>query len=117
MVTASDELWISRSLVYRIVANSGRQRPSSRIEAVPWYRRFFTDDHPHVLDKAIEHKESLEQHLAGRWQDLFGAKCDLLLYDLTSTYFEGQAGEILIARRGYSRIIDLTPCRSSWPWS
>jgi transposase len=40
---------------------------------------------------------------AGRWQDLFGAKCDLLLYDLTSTYFEGQAGEIPIARRGYSR--------------
>jgi hypothetical protein len=37
------------------------------------------------------------------WQDLFGAKCDLLLYDLTSTYFEGQAGEIPIARRGYSR--------------
>jgi transposase len=56
-----------------------------------------------ALDKAIEHKESLEQHLAGRWQDLFGAKCDLLLYDLTSTYFEGQAGEIPIARRGYSR--------------
>jgi hypothetical protein len=38
-----------------------------------------------ALDKAIEHKESL----AGRWQDLFGAKCDLLLYDLTSTYCEG----------------------------
>ena len=55
-----------------------------------------------ALDKAIEHKES-RQHLAGRWQDLFGAKCDLLLYDLTSTYFEGQAGEIPIARRGYSR--------------
>src|SRR4029077_3409624 len=39
----------------------------------------------------------------GGGQDLFGAKCDLLLYDLTSTYFEGQAGEIPIARRGYSR--------------
>jgi transposase len=34
---------------------------------------------------------------------LFGAKCDLLLYDLTSTYFEGQAEEIPIDRRGYSR--------------
>jgi hypothetical protein len=34
---------------------------------------------------------------------LFGAKCDLLPYDLTSTYFEGQAGEIPAARRGYSR--------------
>jgi transposase len=56
-----------------------------------------------ALDKALEHKEALETHLANRWQDLFGAKCDLLLYDLTSTYFEGQAGEIPSARRGYSR--------------
>jgi transposase len=56
-----------------------------------------------ALDKAIEHKEALEQHLARRWQDLFGAKCDLLLYDLTSTYFEGQAGEVELARHGYSR--------------
>ena len=51
-----------------------------------------------ALDKALEHKEALESHLAQRWQDLFGAKCDLLLYDLTSTYFEGQAGEIPAAR-------------------
>ena len=56
-----------------------------------------------ALDKALEHKEALERHLAQRWRDLFGAKCDLLLYDLTSTYFEGQAGEIPAARRGYSR--------------
>src|ERR1700756_5786739 len=56
-----------------------------------------------ALDKALEHKEALERHLAQRWQDLFGAKCDLLLYDLTSTYFEGQAGEIPAARRGYRR--------------
>jgi transposase len=56
-----------------------------------------------ALDKAIEHKEALEQHLGRRWQDLFGAKCDLLLYDLTSTYFEGQAGEVPLARHGYSR--------------
>jgi hypothetical protein len=56
-----------------------------------------------ALDKALEHKEALERHLAQRWRDLFGAKCDLLLYDLTSTYFEGQAGEIPAAWRGYSR--------------
>ena len=41
-----------------------------------------------ALDKALEHKEALETHLAKRWKDLFGARCDLLLYDLTSTYFE-----------------------------
>jgi hypothetical protein len=56
-----------------------------------------------ALDTAIEQKEALERHLAKRWQDLFGAQCDLLLYDLTSTYFEGQASEIPAARHGYSR--------------
>ena len=56
-----------------------------------------------ALDKALEHKEALETHLAKRWKDLFGARCDLLLYDLTSTYFEGQAGEVPKAAFGYSR--------------
>jgi hypothetical protein len=56
-----------------------------------------------ALDKAIEHKEALETHLGKRWRDLFGANCDLLLYDLTSTYFEGQAGEVPKAAFGYSR--------------
>lgn len=55
------------------------------------------------LDRIVEHKEALEKHLAGKWQDLFGARFDVLLYDLTSTYFEGEAGEIDQARRGYSR--------------
>jgi transposase len=56
-----------------------------------------------ALDKALEHKEALETHLGQRWRDLFGARCDLLLYDLTSTYFEGQAGEVPKAAFGYSR--------------
>ena len=56
-----------------------------------------------ALDKALEHKEALETHLGKRWRDLFGAKCDLLLYDLTSTYFEGQAAEVPKAAFGYSR--------------
>ena len=56
-----------------------------------------------ALDKALEHKEALETHLGKRWRDLFGARCDLLLYDLTSTYFEGQAGEVSKAAFGYSR--------------
>lgn len=56
-----------------------------------------------ALDKAIEHKEALESHLGRRWRDLFGANCELLLYDLTSTYFEGQAGEVTLAAHGYSR--------------
>ena len=40
------------------------------------------------LDKLLPHKEALFSHLRQRWQDLFGARFDVLLYDLTSTYFE-----------------------------
>jgi transposase len=39
-------------------------------------------------DKLIEHKQALFDHLRQRWEDLFNAKFDVLLYDLTSTYFE-----------------------------
>ena len=40
------------------------------------------------LDKLEEHKESFFSHLKKRWEDLFEVKYDVLLYDLTSTYFE-----------------------------
>ena len=40
------------------------------------------------LDKVLEHRPALFQHLRGRWEDLFGVKFEVLLYDLTSTYFE-----------------------------
>jgi hypothetical protein len=40
------------------------------------------------LDKVLEHRPALFQHLRRRWEDLFGVKFDVLLYDLTSTYFE-----------------------------
>jgi hypothetical protein len=40
------------------------------------------------LDKLLEHKAALFSHLRERWQDLFGADFEVLLYDLTSTYFE-----------------------------
>jgi len=55
------------------------------------------------LDRMVAHKEGLERHLAQCWRDLFGASFDILLYDLTSTYFEGEALEVEKARRGYSR--------------
>jgi hypothetical protein len=41
-----------------------------------------------TLDKVLPHKEALFSHLQERWKDLFGAKFEVLLYDLTSTYFE-----------------------------
>ena len=45
------------------------------------------------LDKLLEHKKALFDHLRQRWQDLFGAKFEVLLYDLTSTYFESAPPE------------------------
>jgi transposase len=55
------------------------------------------------LDRMVAHKDALERHLADKWRDLFGASFDVLLYDLTSTYFEGDAEGIEKAARGYSR--------------
>lgn len=56
-----------------------------------------------ALDKAVGHKEALMKHLQKRWATLFDADCQILLYDLTSTYFEGEAPEVPKAKRGYSR--------------
>lgn len=56
-----------------------------------------------LLDQLLEHRDALFDHLKSRWQDLFGAKYEVLLYDLTSTYFEGEAEAIPKAKRGYSR--------------
>lgn len=55
------------------------------------------------LDRLIQHKDALHQHLVERWRTLFDAKFDILLYDLTSTYFEGQCKQIPKAKHGYSR--------------
>lgn len=42
-------------------------------------------------DKLLEHKRAVFDHLVGRWRDLFNVEFDVLLYDLTSTYFESDA--------------------------
>src|ERR1700686_4485354 len=57
-------------------------------------------------DLLLEHKEALFSHLVGRWRDLFNANFDVLLYDLTSTYFEVNASDLPEGskrRHGYSR--------------
>jgi len=58
-----------------------------------------------TLDRLVEHKRALFSHLQERWRDLFGAKFDVLLYDLTSTYFESVPPEAEKDKRrfGYSR--------------
>ena len=55
------------------------------------------------LDRVLEHKQELFVHLHQRWKDLFEAEFDLLLYDLTSTYVEGEAERNPKAKYGYSR--------------
>jgi len=57
------------------------------------------------LDKLLEHKDALFLHLRQRWQDLFAASFDVLLYDLTSTYFESDppSDDEDKRRFGYSR--------------
>jgi hypothetical protein len=56
-----------------------------------------------ALDKLQPLKAALERHLGERWKDLFAADTQVLLYDLTSTCFEGLAEEVAGAVHGYSR--------------
>ncbi len=55
------------------------------------------------LDRVLPHKDELFKHLKQCWQNLFNAEFEVLLYDLTSTYFEGQCELIPKAMHGYSR--------------
>jgi hypothetical protein len=56
-----------------------------------------------ALDQLLPHKAAVEQHLKDRLGQLFAIQYDLLLYDVTSTYFEGEAARNPQAQRGYSR--------------
>ena len=55
------------------------------------------------LDRLLEHKQDLFVWLRQKWADLFHADFEVLLYDLTSTYFEGEMENNSKAKRGYSR--------------
>src|ERR671927_354623 len=55
------------------------------------------------LDRLLEHKQELFVFLQQKWADLFAADFEVLLYDLTSTYFEGEMEQNPKAKRGYSR--------------
>jgi transposase len=81
-----------------------------------WYRRTALDDLLGVppekvhtdrlyagLDQLLPHKEAIEKHLRQRLGELFPLRCELLLYDITSTYFEGDMQGCPLAQRGYSR--------------
>lgn len=91
--------------------------PASELHiAEAWYRSTALDDLLCVpaeainddrlyraLDQLLPHKEALERHLRERLGQLFDLDYDLLLYDVTSTYFEGQCEANSLAQRGHSR--------------
>ena len=91
--------------------------PSSELHiAEDWYRRTaledllglpseqVNDDRLYrALDRLLPHKPAIERHLKERLGELFALAYDLLLYDVTSTYFEGLAKGNALAARGYSR--------------
>jgi transposase len=68
--------------------------PAAKVNEVRLYR---------ALDRILPHKEKLEGFLKNRLGELFSLEYDLLLYDVTSTYFEGQAKANPKAKFGYSR--------------
>jgi transposase len=91
--------------------------PSSELHiAEDWYRKTALSDligvaasqvhHTRLyqgLDQLLEHKVELQRHIKERMGALFSLNYDLMLYDVTSTYFEGECGRNPMARRGYSR--------------
>lgn len=91
--------------------------PSSELHiAETWYRgtaledlfavppALVNDDRLYrALDQLLPHKDALQQHLVTRLGELFALDYDLLLYDVTSVYFEGAAAANPLAQRGHSR--------------
>ena len=91
--------------------------PSSELHiAEDWYRRTALSDLLQLgdeevnkdrlyrgLDHLLAYKTELEAHLSQRCGELFAIQNEVLLYDVTSTYFEGQAAANPQAQRGYSR--------------
>jgi len=90
----SSELYIAEHYYRKTALTDLLGIPASKVYDQRLYR---------ALDKLLPHKEALEKHLKERLGTLFDLKYDLLLYDVTSTYFEGQCQANPMAQRGYSR--------------
>lgn len=108
---------ISRAKMATVLVTARFCEPSSELHiAEDWYRRTALGDLLQLgdeevnkdrlyraLDHLLVHKEALETHLSKRCGELFASQNEILLYDVTSTYFEGQAEANPQAQRGYSR--------------
>jgi len=81
--------WYGNSAIGDLLGEEG--------EAVPYQNLY------RCLDKLLEHKEGMFTFLRQRWQDMFNIDFDVLLYDLTSTYFECDTPDAGKRRYGYSR--------------
>jgi transposase len=108
---------VSWETVAAILAIARLCRPKSELHIeTTWYRDTALDDLLGVpsekvhtdrlyagLDQLLPLKEALEKHLRGRVGELFAPSQELLIYDVTSTYFEGQCAKNPQAKRGHSR--------------
>jgi len=84
-----EDSWYSRTALEDLLGVSSQKVHTDRLYA--------------GLDWLLSHKEVIEKHLKERLGDLFDLKYDLLLYDVTSTYFEGECRRNPMAKYGYSR--------------
>ena len=106
--------------------------PSSELHiAEDWYRRTALEDLLGIcpdakvnaarlyraLDRLLPHKDEIEMHLVKRLGELFELDYDLLLYDVTSTYFEGEAEPTRWPSAAIAAITGPTASRSVSPWS
>ena len=94
LLEPSSELYISEQWYPKTALPDLLGVPIDRIDDNRLYR---------ALDELLPHKEALEIHLKNRMGELFDIEYDLLLYDVTSTFFEGQCLANPLAKRGYSR--------------
>jgi hypothetical protein len=93
LLEPSSELYIAEQWYSKTALPDLLGVPEERVDDNRLYRG---------LDQLLPHKEALEVHLKNRLGELFQLEYDLLLYDVTSTYFEGAAA-FPLAQRGYSR--------------
>jgi transposase len=94
LLEPSSELRIAEHLFERTALDALLGLDPSKVNDDRLYR---------ALDKLLVHKDGLQKHLKNRLGELFKLDYDLLLYDVTSTYFEGQCQKNPLAQRGYSR--------------
>jgi transposase len=94
LLDPSSELYVSEQWYPKTALPDLLGVPADRVDDNRLYR---------ALDELLPHKEALEIHLKNRMGELFDIEYDLLLYDVTSTFFEGQCLGNPLAKRGYSR--------------